>query len=208
MRQETLEGLLAKIALPTPTPGGGTAAALLAALGCALGRMVVSLTVGKEKYREVESALALDGARLDELRGRFLALAEEDAQSFEAVLAARRMPKATPEEQALRQAAVEEATTKAAAVPLETATLAVEALSILREIALKGNPNAATDAGTGALACHAATQGALLNVRVNVAGLAAQSRREEILERCRSLEMRAGTLLGETLLAVQKQTGV
>ncbi len=162
---------LDRLAAGTPTPGGGAAAALTAAQAAALAAMVGRLTVGKKKYREVEAEIWPLIEQADALRHALRAKADEDAAAFEAYMAARRLPRHTDEEKAARAQAILEATRKATAVPLETARLALQAMALLKRLAEIGNVQAITDAGTGAALARAAIEGALLNVRVNAAGL-------------------------------------
>jgi len=208
LTEKTLQSWLTEVSAATPTPGGGSVAALMGAFGCALGEMVVSLTVGKEKFKSVEAELAPFAAQFRALQVEFVSLGAEDAKSYEGVLTARRLPKSDSAESSARDAAIQVATAVAADVPLRTAFLAIEALSMLHILAQKGNPNVATDAGAGALACHAAALGAALNVRVNALSIVSQAEREKLLEQSRAAELQAGHLLGETLLSVQRHVGV
>ena len=97
---------------------------------------------------------------------------DEDTKAFDAVLAARRLPKETDAEKAARKKAIDEANILATAVPMQTAFFAHEALKSAPAILEKGNPNAASDAWAGALASWAAVLAALANVRINLPGVA------------------------------------
>ena len=165
---------LDQLAAGTPTPGGGSAAAHTAAAAAALVAMVGRLTVGKKKYKEVEPQVWPIIEKAEELRHALEALVSEDAAAFEAVMAARRLPKATEEQKAARQQAMVDATRQAAQVPLRTVQLAVEVLHLAAQIAAIGNRNAVTDAGTAAALARAAVTGAGLNVRVNALDLPAE----------------------------------
>ena len=161
----------ADLASPAPTPGGGTASAAAAAMGAALVSMVCALTLSKEKYRDSHEALAPVASEAAEAEARFRELADRDAAAFDAIVAARKLPKETEEEKSRRAEAIEAAGKLAAEVPMETARRAVNLLSRTALLAEKGNPNAASDAGVAALLLAAAAEGALLNVGINLGGI-------------------------------------
>jgi glutamate formiminotransferase/formiminotetrahydrofolate cyclodeaminase len=164
----TLDDFLGAVAADTPTPGGGSVAALAGALAASLGAMVAGLTVGKKKYAEVSDAMASVKTRLAAARVELTRLVEEDAAAFEAVMAARKLPAGNPTETATKERAQAEADERAIAVPFETARRALAVLEDLVFVAERGNTNAVTDAGVAALLARAAVQGAAWNVLVNL----------------------------------------
>jgi formiminotetrahydrofolate cyclodeaminase len=166
----SFEDLVKALASDAPTPGGGTAAALAGAVGASLAEMVAALTLAKEKYAASHDAVRPIGEEAFRVRERMLRLAQEDSDSYEAVVAARRLPKGTDEERAERTRRMAEANRTAAEVPMRTAREAAGFLAALPELAEKGNPNAASDAGAAALLLEAAVQAALLNVTINLGG--------------------------------------
>jgi glutamate formiminotransferase/formiminotetrahydrofolate cyclodeaminase len=166
----SFEDLVAALASDAPTPGGGTAAALAGAMGASLAEMVAALTLAKEKYAASHEAVRPIGVAAARTRGELLRLAQEDSDSYDAVVAARRLPKETDAERAERARRMSDANRTAAEVPMRTAREAAGLLAALPDLAEKGNPNAASDAGAAALLLEAAVQGALLNVGINLAG--------------------------------------
>lgn len=166
-----LDEFLAALASAEPTPGGGTAAAVSGAMGAALVEMVAALTLGKEKFADAHAAVRPVADAAAAARREMLALAREDAQAFEAVVAARRLPKNTEDEKAARAEAVSRSNRVATEVPMRTARAAARLLELLPELVAKGNPSAASDAGTAALLLEASTEGALLNVGINLSGV-------------------------------------
>ncbi len=166
-----LPDFLNDVASSAPTPGGGSVAALNGALGTALFTMVAALTVGKKGYEEFEDELKAVRDRLLGVRERFVALIEEDAESFNKVMAAYRLPKQTEAERQERAQAISEALKTAAAVPLRTMTLALQTLRDCRPIVEYGNKNSITDAGVGTMNLDAAFRGARLNVLINLSGI-------------------------------------
>lgn len=154
-----------------PAPGGGSISAYMGALAAALGTMVANLSAHKagwdDRWKEF-SDLADSGRRIqDEL----IVLVDEDTAAFNTIMAALSMPKGTDEERAARDEALEQATLYATEVPLRTAKAAFATFDLLTAVAEQGNPNSVSDAGVGALAAEAAVAGAVLNVRINAAGL-------------------------------------
>jgi formiminotetrahydrofolate cyclodeaminase len=167
----SFEDLLNALGSEAPTPGGGTAAALTGAMGAALAEMVASLTLSKEKYAAAHEAVRPIAGLARRTRLELQRLAREDADAYDAVVAARRLPKETPDQQRLRARKTSEANRLAAEVPMRTARAAVRLLGALPELVKKGNPNAASDAGAAALLLEAAAHAALLNVAINLGGI-------------------------------------
>jgi len=163
--------LLNALASDAPTPGGGTAAALAGAMGAALAEMVASLTLSKEKYAASHEAVRPIAGLARRTRQELQRLAHEDSEAYDAVVAARRLPKDTPDQEKVRARKTSEANRLAAEVPMRTARSAARLLAAMPELAKKGNPNAASDAGAAALLLEAATHSALLNVAINLSGV-------------------------------------
>ncbi len=167
----SLEELAARVASEDPTPGGGSVSALVGSLGAALGAMVWRLTQSKASGGLPEERLADLITDLSELGAALAANVDRDAASYDGVIAALRMPKATDEEKAARRAAIEAATRTATEVPLETARLCGEVMRGCLDAARLGHAGAVTDAGVGLLVAYAGLSGALYNVEINLSGL-------------------------------------
>jgi glutamate formiminotransferase/formiminotetrahydrofolate cyclodeaminase len=188
----------AALASDAPAPGGGSAAAAGGAIGAGLLAMVVRLTLGKEKYRDAWKDLEPLVGRLDDARVKLLELVDEDTKAFDGVMAARRLPKETDAEKALRKRAIDEANVLATTVPMQTAFFAHEALKTALLVLEKGNPNAASDAWAGALASWAAVLAALANVRINLPGVADADLQRGFREDADAMEKTAGEALEKT----------
>ncbi len=169
--KKTVESLLTEIASSSPTPGGGSVAALAGALGTALTAMVCNLTIGKKKYNGVEEDMKDILRQAEELRTRFTTLVDHDASAFDKVMEAFGLPKETKDQQALREAAIREATKEATLVPLEVMRHCIDGLALAQEIAQSGNVNSISDAGVAAIMLHAAAEAASLNVKINLNSL-------------------------------------
>jgi formiminotetrahydrofolate cyclodeaminase len=197
----TIEEFLEAVAAPTPTPGGGSVAALAGALSSALSRMVASLAIGKEGYEGVQGDLKRLEVRGRELGNRLLQLVEEDARAYEAVLVALRLPRKTDEERAARVTAMQAAYQRAAEVPLETMAACSEALDLALVAAQKGNRNAITDAGVAALLAEAGIRGSSLNVRINLSALKDRQVRDRIEARLAQI-VTAADKVGHDVMAL------
>mgnify|MGYP003789606261 CR=1 FL=1 len=167
----TLRDFQASLASSSPTPGGGTAAAIALGQAAALTCMVADLTIDKEKWQDGWQ-IAQDAQNVAvPIMSRSGELATEDSDSFDAVMACFKMPKETDEEKEVRRNCIRQSTLKAAEVPFETATLALSLLRHLPELAEKGNGNAASDIGVASLLASAAVKGALFNVEINLSSI-------------------------------------
>jgi formiminotetrahydrofolate cyclodeaminase len=166
-----LHDFLDRLASSTPTPGGGAASALTAALGAASVAKVAAVSVGKPKFAANDAELRERLRYLLSLRDRFLALAADDEAAFAAYMAALRLPRATDDERATRAEAVQAGMRQAAAVPLRIMAACREVLEAAERIADIGNPNALGDCGAGVAMAVAAMRVSLLNVTANINGL-------------------------------------
>ena len=156
-----------ELASRAPVPGGGGAAALVGAIGTALGNMVGSLTVGKAKYADVEADVIELMRRADALQASLLELVERDAEVFVPLSRAYGMPTETEEQQAEKAQVMEACLRECSAVPLEIMQRCAEAIDLHAEFAKKGAAIAISDVGCGVICCQAALQAASLNVFID-----------------------------------------
>lgn len=164
----TVAQLLEALANPEPTPGGGTAAAITGAMGASLLVMVTGLAKSKNNTDEEKRALAKARDQLQPLTTHLTKLADADSDSFNAVMAAYRLPKASDEEKAARSRAIQDALRGATIVPLDTLRACADALAQAQAVAHHGNRAAASDAGVAIALLQAAAAGAGANVRINL----------------------------------------
>jgi formiminotetrahydrofolate cyclodeaminase len=167
----TLGALTARLASADPTPGGGSASALVGSLGAALGAMVWRLTRAKSDGSVPEDRISEAMVDLEDLTAALSANVDLDASAYDDVLLALRMPRGSEEESAARKKAIEAATLSATQVPLETARLCREVMRGCLDAARLGHEGAVTDAGVGVLAAYAGLNGAVYNVEINLDGL-------------------------------------
>lgn len=160
-----------ELASAAPTPGGGGASAYAGALAAALAAMVGNLTVGKKSYADVEDEVRSSLVRLDALRARLVAYVDEDARAFEPLAACYRMPKETSEEQAAKNAALQQALVAACEVPLAIMRTVEAVVDEIDFLARNGSKLARSDAGVAATFARAAIEGASLNIFINAASM-------------------------------------
>ncbi len=200
----TVKGFAAETASESAAPGGGSISAYMGALGAALATMVANLSAHKrgwdDRWKEFSDVAEKGQALMTEL----LALVDEDTAAFNRIMDVFSMPKGTPEEKAARAAAMEEATLYAASVPLKTMEASLKALPLALEMARKGNPASASDAGVAALAAVAGIRGAALNVRINAAGLTDKAPAKPLLKRADAIVAEALALQEKVLDEVNK----
>ena len=164
----TVGQLLDALSSSEPTPGGGTAAAIAGAMGTSLLIMVTGLAKSRNNTDEEKRALAKAREQLQPLSTHLTALADADSESFNAVMAAYRLPKGSDEDKAARSRAIQDALRGATIVPLDTLRACADALAQARPVADHGNRSAASDAGVAVALLRAAAAGAYANVRTNL----------------------------------------
>lgn len=200
----SLKAFTKETASESAAPGGGSVSAAMGALGAALATMVANLSSHKrgwdDRWKEFSDVAERGQALIDELT----ALVDEDTAAFNRIMDALSLPKGTEEEKAARAQALEDATFYAASVPLRTMEASLRALPLALEMARKGNPASASDAGVAALAAVAGIRGARLNVRINSAGLSDKSAAEPLLKRADEIELEALELEKSVLEEVNK----
>src|SRR5689334_21798901 len=136
--------LLAAFSSSDPTPGGGSASALASAVGASLLMMVAALPKTRAGSDDDRAALAAASAALVGVRQQLTEEIEADSLAYDAVVAAYKLPKGNPEEQAARKAAIQRAMRSATDVPLGVMRLSVLALRQARSVAEHGHRAAAS----------------------------------------------------------------
>ena len=199
----SVAGFTAETASESAAPGGGSVSALMGALGAALGTMVANLSAHKRGWDERWKEFSDVAEQGQALIGELLALVDKDTAAFNRIMDAFSLPKGTEEEKAARGRAIEEATLYAASVPLRTMEASLKALPLALEMARKGNPASASDAGVAALAAVAGIRGARLNVRINAAGLSDPAPAKPLLERADEIVKEALQIEQQVLDAVE-----
>lgn len=171
-----------------PVPGGGSISALCGALAASLAEMVTALTIGRKKYANVEKEMLKYVPQMEEARMKFLDFIDKDAEAYQVVFDAYKLPKETEEEQKFRNEKIQTAILEAALVPLHVAETAVGIMDSIFQIGIKGNRNAVTDACVAIMCARTAVLGAILNVRINLSILDDKELAKDLENRCMALQ--------------------
>lgn len=167
----SVKDFLAKTAGNDPVPGGGSIAALNAAIASALTEMVANLTIGKKKYEDKEGLMRKIVAITENYRASFMKDIDADSEAYNNVFAAFKLPKETDEEKTERNNQIQEATKIAAEIPMEVARKAVDIMDVIAQVADQGNQNAITDACVAIMTARTAAISAILNVKINLSSI-------------------------------------
>ncbi|MDD6624784.1 MAG: glutamate formimidoyltransferase [Bacteroides sp.] len=203
----TLKGFARETASESAAPGGGSVSAYMGALAAALGAMVANLSAHKRGWDDRWKEFSDQAVKGQDIMERLLKLVDEDTAAFAKIMNVISMPKGTEEEKAARAEAMEKATLYATQVPLRTMQTALEAMPLALEMARKGNPASASDAGVGAIAALAAVKGAQLNVRINAAGLKDRAMADSLTAEAEKIAKEAAEKEAEILSEVNKNIG-
>lgn len=177
-----MKEFIQSLSSPDPTPGGGSASALCGALGASLLRMVSGITLKKVDDGALRNEFNQYIADLDSIRDEFLLLIDEDAEAFDRVMGAFKLPKETEEEKKARKEAIQRAFKGAADVPMRTAKLAVRTSGLAVSIAERGEKNAISDVGCAVSFLRSAFDGAIYNVNINLGAI----KDDSFVKRCRA----------------------
>lgn len=187
MIEQPFAKLVESLAGKTPTPGGGAAAAMAGCLGTALFLMVVRFSRGKKANVDRDADLARVEELLDGHLRRMLPMAERDCRAFDLVSAAYGMPKATEQESALREKAVQEAMNGAMVVPAELLAMVRDVFVAMDQVVDCIGKAIVSDLASGASLLLAAAEGAYLNVRINAAYLTDRALADSTLQRAETV---------------------
>ncbi|AVX20044.1 Formimidoyltetrahydrofolate cyclodeaminase [Carboxydocella sporoproducens DSM 16521] len=182
----------------SPTPGGGSVSALVGSLAASMVSMVANLTVGKEKYKDVEPEVKEILQEIQAVMARLEQLTAQDIKEFGNFMEVLKMPKNTEEEKALRAAKMQEALKSATDTPLEIARVCLKALELADRLSGIGNKGAISDVGVGAYVAEAALNAVLLSVDINLPMIKdeayvaqAKAERDQLVARARELKEKA-----------------
>jgi len=169
--QGSIDQFLDQLAGAQPTPGGGSAAAIMGAMGAALVSMVCNVSFGKKGCESAEPQLRAILERSETLRRRLAGMVAEDIAAFDALMAAYKLPKASQEEKARRSQIIQASLRRATEVPLECARACAEVVELAQRVTAQGYRHVISDAGVGVAAADAALRSAALNVFINAPAL-------------------------------------
>lgn len=172
LTDQSLRDLLTSFSSSDPTPGGGSAAALASAVGASLLTMVAGLPKTRTGSDEERAALTRAAGELAGIRAQLTDAIDADTAAYDQVVAAYKLPKASPDEQGARKAAIQLALRAATEAPLGVMRLSALALDQALAIAASGHRAAASDVGVAVALLRAGARGARLNVEINIGSIA------------------------------------
>jgi methenyltetrahydrofolate cyclohydrolase len=189
--QSSIDEFLERLASGDPTPGGGSAAAIMGAMGAALVSMVCNVTIGKKGYEAAEAEMRAVLTQSEALRLRLAAMVAQDVAAFDGLMAAYKLPKLSDEEKSRRAEAIQASLRQATEVPLDCTRVCAEVIALARRAGEHGYRGVISDAGVGVLAASAGARSAALNVHINTPALkdrrfaeAASAELEKLLAFC------------------------
>jgi formiminotetrahydrofolate cyclodeaminase len=182
---------LEKAAAGTAVPGGGSVAALNAALAAGLTEMVANLTIGKKGYEAFEEEMKDIAGKANELREKLTAAIDRDAEAYSEVMAAFKLPGATDPEKEVRKLEIQKAFKHAVLVPMEVANHAVKVIDLAGRAVESGNKNAVTDGVVAAMNARTAALAALYNVKINLGSIEDDEFVKKLTREVNELEQRA-----------------
>jgi len=200
-----------ELASNSPAPGGGSVAALSAALSSALTSMVFNLTVGKKAYNEYDDEkkemINSSLVAANETKDNFIRLMDKDTEEFMVLMEAFKLPKNTEEEKKVRNEKIEEGYKRALDIPYEVTKKAYKTYDDIMIACTYGNKNAISDAGVAALLLQAAIESAVLNVKINLSCISDDTFKEEVLNQCNEIVKNGVTKRDEILSIVNGKIG-
>jgi methenyltetrahydrofolate cyclohydrolase len=188
--EKPLQFFLDKLCSSSPEPGGGSASALVGAIGASLSGMLAALTINKKGYEQVKTDMEEHYAHAKKLKDDMLLLLQKDTEAFEDASKAFKMPKDTDEQKKKRGEAIESGLKKATEVPLSIMEKSLEVARLAQKVLMSGNEMAITDGAISALFAEAAAIGGMINVRINFSWMKDK-------EYVSSIEKRLGVILEE-----------
>lgn len=171
IKDKSVQAFIDELASKSPTPGGGSTAAIMGAQAAALISMVCNLTIGKPKYAEVETEMQTLLEKSEALRELLTGMIKADIDAFERLMKTYSLPKDSDEEKAVRSDAIQTALKEATIIPLSCAHACAETIALSKIAADKGNLGVISDAGVAVMAAYGALKSAALNVYINANNL-------------------------------------
>ncbi len=205
LKELTVEEFVREVASSSPAPGGGSVAALAGAQAAGLLSMYCNLSQNRKKLGDAVDILQSAGEEARFLKTKLIEAIDEDTVAFNKVMEAYRLPKESDQEKAERSKAIQAAFTEAADIPLQTARGSLRVLSIVGEIAAKGNPSAITDLGVANLQAFSGVSGACYNVKINLGMISDQQLVNEFSNEVDAIMEEAQSLFDGTRVVIEKE---
>lgn len=177
-----------KTASSDPVPGGGSIAALSAAVAASLAEMVANLTIGKKEYAAVEAEMKTISTEASQYRGKLIKDIDKDSDAYKQVMSAFKLPKGSEKEIKLREQAIQKGLKQASRVPLNVAEDAFKIIELAGKVVKRGNKYAVTDGAVAAMMARTAVLSALYNVKINLGPIKDNSFVDEVSKQVKYLE--------------------
>jgi glutamate formiminotransferase/formiminotetrahydrofolate cyclodeaminase len=189
----------------SPAPGGGSISAYVGSLGASLATMVANLSSHKKGWDDRWKEFSDWAEKGQEAKDELLRLVDLDTASFNAIMNAFSLSKASEEEKQIRNQSIQDATKYAIEIPFKVMETSLKSMEVIKAMAEHGNPNSITDAGVGALCARTAVMGAFMNVKINASGYNDKNFVKAIIEKGNSIEQEAIRLEQEILKLVNQK---
>jgi formiminotetrahydrofolate cyclodeaminase len=186
----TIKEFLNETASSKAVPGGGSVAALGAALAAGLVEMVAGLTIGRKGFEAVDDQMREVAASVSVLKDQCNLSIDKDTGAYSRVIDAYRMPKSSGKEINDRTLAIQGAMKDAALVPMETAKQAYQIMEFAGFVVKHGNPNAVSDGLVAAMLARTAVLAGLYNVKINLASILDTNFVDDLTKQAKNLEDR------------------
>ncbi len=187
----TIKEFLEKTASNSPVPGGGSVAALSAALAASLTEMVAKLTIGKEGYETVEDEMKAVAQEASKLKLKLVQDIDNDSNAYNDVMSAIRLPGDTEAEKSQREKAIQSGLKKATLIPMSVAEDAVLVMELAGKVVASGNKNAITDGAVGVMMAKTAVLSAIYNVKINLRTIKDKAFIDETSKQVKEMEANA-----------------
>ena len=192
----------------SPAPGGGSISAYVGSLGASLATMVANLSSHKKGWDDRWKEFSDWAEKGQQVKDELLRLVDLDTASFNAIMNAFSLPKASEEEKQIRNQAIQDATKYAIEIPFKVMETSLKSMEVVKAIAEHGNPNSITDAGVGALCARTSVIGAFMNVKINASGYNDKNFVKQIIEKGNAIEQEAIQLEQEIVQYVNSKINV
>jgi formiminotetrahydrofolate cyclodeaminase len=198
----TIKDFLKKVGSKAPVPGGGSAAALSAAVAASLSEMVANLTIGRKGFEEVEPEMKQIARVAAEYREKLVKDIDRDSQAYAEVMAAYQLPKNTDKDKDQRDRAIQKGLKNATLVPFSVAEDALKIMDLSGIVVKKGNKNAISDGAVAAMCARTAVLAALYNVKINLSSLKDHAFVEKVVQKVKRIEDKVESIEKEILTNV------
>ena len=185
----TIKEFLEKLGSGFPVPGGGSVAALTAALAASLTEMIVNLTIRKKGYEAVEEEMKIAAQEAIRFKQKFVLAIDDDSNAYSSVMSAMRLPGVTEPEKRHREMTIQNGLKQAVLIPMTVAREAAKLMELAGNVVSKGNKNTVTDGAVSVIMAKTAVISALYNVKINLASIHDSDFVDKIQKQVKDLEI-------------------